>query len=146
MDDRDLEPLMNSLGQAVFAAQIFEMNLGSTLIALRLAKGGSSEFADEAAARTWLDHVARQPIGRLKTEIASLQLLSEQEIDEIAEINELRIAVAHHFMSHWTEQLESHDGRARAIAHLKTSTETFLGATFRLQSRLASLKAAVSGG
>jgi|JI7StandDraft_1071085.scaffolds.fasta_scaffold109062_2 hypothetical protein len=146
MDDRDLEPLMKALGQAVFAAQIFEMNLGSTLIALRLAKGGSGEFADEASAREWLDHVARQPIGRLKTEIASLQLLSEQEIDEIAEINGLRITVAHHFMSHWTEHLESHEGRARAISHLKTSTETFLRATLRLQDRLAILKAAVSGG
>lgn len=146
MNSRDFEPLMLALGQAVYAAQVFETNLASTLIAFKIAKADGSPFADEAAAHDWLDHVARQPIGGLKKEIAALGVLAEQEIDEIAKINAMRIAVAHHFMGQWVDRLDCEDGRASALTYLKGAEDAFLSASRRLQERLMILKAAVSGG
>lgn len=140
MDGDQFEEVMLSLGHAVFAAQLFEMNLATTLIALTIARGDRSKFPDEAAVRKWLDHVDRLPIGQLKGQISSLGLLPERMVEEIGEINRRRVGVVHHFVNLWSDRLDDEEGQRQAVEHLEAERTIFLIAAKRLQGGLEKLQ------
>lgn len=133
MDEAELDKVLLYLGKAVFAAQAFELNLGTTLIALTVAKGDRSKFRNEEDVRMWLDKVERLSIGQLKGELNSLGVLPAKMIADIEELNAMRIRVVHHFASHWVERLEQDNEQENAIAELKACAEAFRAAARRLQ-------------
>ncbi len=136
MDSDQFDELMLALGHAVFAAQLFEMNLATLLIALNVAKGNRSKFADEAAVRAWLDHADTLPIGQLKKQISDLDLLPKARVDAIAELERLRIEIVHHFANKWAERLDSDEERLQAIEHLDASCMLFVAEAQTLQASL----------
>ncbi|WP_227339898.1 hypothetical protein [Sphingopyxis sp. P8] len=131
--DEDLEPVMLALGNAVFAAQCFEMNLGTTLIALTVAKGDRTKFPDEDAVYAWLARVDRLTVGQLAGELRALNVLPEPMINDIGEINRRRIEVVHHFANRWVDELDAVEGRVRAIDDLRSDEVLFLEAARKLQ-------------
>lgn len=139
-EDPELDAVMLALGKALFAAQAFEMNLGTTLIALTMHKSERPLFSDQAAARKWLDEVDRLPIGALKKELKKLELLSDDTIDQIGEINQMRIKVAHHFANRWSDHLDNEERRAEAVEELLRYEAVFLDAAMQLYDSLTSAR------
>lgn len=139
MDEAEWDEVMLRLGQTVFAAQAFELNLGTTLIALTVAKGDRSKFPNEMAVRDWLAEVDRLTIGQIKGQLRALNLLPEKMIEDIGEINRMRIEVAHHFANRWIDTIEEEDGRAQAMAQLDEYHDIFLAAARKLQDGLVAL-------
>ncbi|WP_296722786.1 hypothetical protein [Erythrobacter sp.] len=137
MDSDQFDEVVLALGHAVFAAQLFEMNLATLLVALNVAKGASSKFADEAAVRAWLDHVNTLPVGQRKKQISDIDLLPKAKVDAIAELHHLRIEIVHHFANKWAERLDSDEERRQAIEHLDASCMLFLAEAQTLQTGLA---------
>lgn len=134
MQDSDLDPVMSALGRAVWAAQFFEMMLGSTLIALIIAKGDRSKFADEGSARAWLAKLDGLTLGAVRSRIAQLKLLPDHMVTAIAEVNQRRNEVVHHFMNQWSDRMDDAAGLESAIDYLDESAEGFLSTARRLQS------------
>ena len=135
----DFDAVMFALGSAVYAAQAFELNLGTTLIALTMAKGDRSKFPDEEAVRTWLDEVASLTIGRLKGKLKALNLLPDQMVEDIGEINRMRIEVVHHFSNRWTELIEEANGYQTAIGELNAYEAVFWASAKKLHAGIESL-------
>jgi hypothetical protein len=142
MDSDQFDEAMLALGHAVFAAQLFEMNLATLLIALNVEKGDKRTFPDEAAVRAWLDHADTLPIGLLKKQISDLDLLPESKVEAIAELNRLRIEIVRHFANHWAERLDNAEERLQAITHLDASCMRFLTEAQTLQSGLTMMNEA----
>lgn len=140
MDDGELGPVMLSLGRAVWAAQFFEMMLGSTLIALTIAKGDRSKIPDRAAAEQWLDKLNRSTLGAVRKQIEDLELLPDCITSAIVERNTRRNEVVHHFMQLWTDRMESERGRQEAVDYLKESAESFLATAERLRAGLERMR------
>lgn len=140
MEDGELSPVMLALGRAVWAAQFFEMMLGSTLIALTIAKGDRSKIPDQAVARKWLDQLERSTLGKVRKQIEDLDLLPECITSAIVERNARRNEVVHHFMGLWTDRLSSEKGRQEAIDYLEESAEGFLKTAQRLQAGLERMR------
>jgi hypothetical protein len=139
MTKEEFDAVMMALGKAVYAAQGFEMNLGTTLIALTVAKGDRSKFPDEEAVRNWLDRVDGQTIGQLKKQIGNLNLLPDGMVEEIGEINRMRIDVVHHFLNRWTELLEEAEGWQTAIEELEAYEAVFSAAADKLHAGIEAL-------
>jgi len=139
MDESNWDEVMLRLGKAVFAAQAFELNLGTTLIALTVAKGDRSKFPNEEAVRAWLAEVDRLTIGQIKGQLRALNLLPEQMIEDIGEINRMRIEVAHHFANRWIDTIEEEDARTQAMAELDAYQDVFLAAARKLQNGIVAL-------
>lgn len=136
MTERELEEVMLALGHAVYAAQLYEENLGSLLIALTVAKGERSKFPDEAAARAWLAQVEKLPLGQIKGQIAKLNLLPEAMLANVEELNRARIEVVHHFTNKWAQRLGDEEVRREAIEYLHACQGLFLAESMKLQAGL----------
>jgi len=136
MDEDEHGPVMLALGRAIWAAQYFEMMLGSTLIALIIAKGDRSKFPDEASARKWLAQLERMALGAVRKRITDLALLPEHVVTAIAEVNDKRNEVVHHFMNLWADRLDTIQGQCEAVDYLEANTESFLATAKLLQAGL----------
>lgn len=139
MDEAEWDKVMLRLGNTVFAAQSFEMNLGTTLIALTVAKGDKSKFPNEEAVHAWLDQVDRLSIGQLKGQLRNLNLLPDQMIDDIGDINRKRIEVVHHFANRWMDHLDTEEGRSKAMEELDAYQGLFLHAALKLQEGIEAI-------
>lgn len=140
MDNSELEPVMLALGRAVYSAQHFEMMLGSTLIALTIAKGDRSKVPDQAAAQRWLGNLNRSTLGKVRKQIVDLDLLPDAIVTEIIAVNERRNEVVHHFMSRWADRMETDDGMLEAIDYLDTSADNFITAAEKLQAGIERMR------
>lgn len=139
--ESEFDEVMLALGHAVYAAQLYEGNLATLLIALNVSKGVQGRFPDEASIRTWLAKVDRLPLGQIKGQIALLNLLPEHMLSNIEEVNRARIEVVHHFTNKWAHRLEDALVRSETIKYLDACQCLFLAEALELQAGLERMNA-----
>lgn len=138
-----LEQVMTSLGGAVFAAQNFEINVGTLLLFLTVEKGDRAPFqdaegnADENSVKAFLVEVDQLTLGQLKGKLEGLGVLSNEAIDQITSLNQTRRRLIHYFVPDYHDRMGTEDGRQEVLEELNAMEEKFRNAWYGLQNFLA---------
>ena len=134
---------MTALGEAVFAAQGFEMNVGSLLLFLTVEAGDPAQFQnpdgdrDEAAVRAFLEQVDRLTLGQLKGKLEALGALDEETISQISLLNEKRKRLIHYFVADYIDRMDTVEGRQGVLEELQNVQGMLTEAWHNLQAFLA---------
>ena len=137
------DQIMLALGKAVFAAQNFELNVGTLLLFLTVEAGDRTKFQtaegtpDEAAVLAFLDEVDRLTLGQLKGKLASMNALDDETINRISSINETRKRLIHYFVPDYTHRMETDEGRQEVLTELEAIEANLREAWHGLQAFLA---------
>jgi hypothetical protein len=137
------EEIMTALGEAVFAAQGFEINVGSLLLFLTAETGNRAQFQnpdgvrDEAAVRAFIEQVDRLTLGQLKGKLEALGVLDQETINQISLLNEKRKRLVHYFVPDYIDRMDTAEGRQGVLIELHQIQATLMEAWQNLQAFLA---------
>jgi signal transduction histidine kinase len=137
------DQIMAALGKAVFAAQNFELNVGTLLLYLTVEVGDRKKFQtaegtpNEAAVLAFLDEVDILTLGQLKGKLEALKVLDATTIDLISSINQTRKRLIHYFVADYSHRLETPEERLEVLAELEDIETRLRDAWHNLQAFLA---------